>query len=99
LLSEPGNNASHFDESAPRYAVGSLTVPAAYDVLWPLVVLLVLPLTIVSLLRWRAAARSTSRSVGWLLVILLLPGLGAVVHLAVTPRPDAIGDGEPAPGR
>lgn len=60
-------------------------MPSAYDVLWSLAVLMILPLTVMSLLRWRAQDQTVARAVVWVLVILLLPGLGAAVYLAVTP--------------
>lgn len=59
--------------------------PAPYDVLWSAAVLLVFPLVVAALLRWRRQDLATGRALVWLLVILLLPGLGAAVHLAVTP--------------
>ena len=71
-------------------------LPATYDLAWSVVALLGLVLTVVSLVRWRDRWRSGLRSgasaAAWLLVILLLPWLGAAVHLAVTPRPEAVGD-------
>ncbi|MBO3088837.1 PLDc N-terminal domain-containing protein [Cellulomonas dongxiuzhuiae] len=62
-------------------------MPAFYDVVWSIAVLLVLPLTVVALMRWRSHDRPTTAAVLWVLVILLLPGLGAAVYLAVSSRP------------
>ncbi|MBD7917177.1 PLDc N-terminal domain-containing protein [Cellulomonas sp. Sa3CUA2] len=61
-------------------------VPAFYDVVWSIAVLLVLPLTVVALMRWRSQDRPTRAALLWVLVILLLPGLGAAVFLAVSSR-------------
>jgi len=76
--------------------MSSLLVPATYDLAWSVAVLLVptlaVVLTIVSLVRWRRQTRPEGSAVAWLLVILLLPGLGAAVHLAVTPRPEPVGE-------
>ena len=61
----------------------SLAMPAMYDVLWSLVVLVALPLVVVALLRWRTA--ELQYPVVWLLVILLLPALGAAAFLVRAP--------------
>lgn len=58
----------------------TLLLPATYDVLWSLAVLVHLPLVVLALLRWRKA--EVGHPLVWLLVILLLPVLGAVVFLA-----------------
>ncbi|UZN04189.1 PLD nuclease N-terminal domain-containing protein [Cellulomonas sp. S1-8] len=66
-------------------------MPAAYDIVWSIAVLAVLPLVVAALLRWRGQEATTRVAVAWLLVILLVPALGAAVYLAVTTgraRPD-----------
>ena len=66
-------------------------MPAAYDVLWSLTVLVALPLAVVALLRWRKAG--LRHPLLWLLVILLLPLLGPAVFLVAAPGP-AAADGD-----
>ncbi|ADG73705.1 hypothetical protein Cfla_0795 [Cellulomonas flavigena DSM 20109] len=58
----------------------TLPMPAAYDVFWSLTVLVAFPLLVVALLRWRKA--ELEHPLVWLLVILLLPVLGAAGFLA-----------------
>lgn len=54
-------------------------LPATYDVLWSLAVLVAFPIGVVALLRWRKA--DLQHPLVWLLVILLLPVLGATAFL------------------
>ncbi len=75
----------------------TLTLPAVYDVLWSLAVLVPLPLVVVALLRWRTA--ELQHPLAWLLAILLLPVLGAVAYLVTAPGRGPVGAAQDTGGR
>jgi len=59
-----------------------LHVPAAYDALWTVTVVLLVGLTVAALVVWARRRETAVHALGALALIVLVPGLGPAAYLA-----------------
>lgn len=61
-------------------------MPATYDLVWSLLVIVQVVLVIAALLRWRHRRETATQALAGLAVILLVPILGPLGYVLTVPR-------------